>query len=47
MSVREGGLVEVQVASQVLHTLVGEEVVVISPVELLVQVSPRKRLENG
>lgn len=39
MSVGEGGLIEVQVLSQILNTLIGEEVVVITPVEVLVQVS--------
>ena len=45
MSVRERGLVQVEVASQVLDTLVSEEVVVVSPVELLSQETPRIDLQ--
>jgi len=44
VGVGEGGLVEVEVASQILNTLVREEVVVVSPVEFLAQVTPKEKL---
>ena len=43
MGLGECRFIEVEVLSQVLDTLVGEEVVVIPPVKLLDQKAPRER----
>ena len=46
VGVREGRLVEMEVFPQILDTLVGEEVIMIAPVELFLKQSPKKQSVN-